>query len=112
MNILEPILRSVEDMAFTTVPAQVILLLSIIPQGNKKGPIKRWDFETEEDYHSYMESREALPKLVKFDCNARTLLCLNIVVIHKCTNFDQTLVGLRHHSPLMVIVGYVAGSIT
>ncbi|XP_068718126.1 protein Red-like [Montipora capricornis] len=30
--------------------------------GNKKGPIKRWDFETEEDYHSYMESREALPK--------------------------------------------------
>ena len=33
-------------------------------QGNKKGPIKRWDFETEEDYHSYMESREALPKWV------------------------------------------------
>ncbi|XP_078356327.1 protein Red-like [Oculina patagonica] len=30
--------------------------------GNKKGPIKRWDFENEEDYHSYMENREALPK--------------------------------------------------
>ena len=34
-------------------------------QGNKKGPIKRWDFETEEDYHSYMENREALPKYSK-----------------------------------------------
>ena len=38
------------------------LTLSTFVQGNKKGPIKRWDFETEEDYHSYMESREALPK--------------------------------------------------
>ncbi|XP_032233362.2 protein Red [Nematostella vectensis] len=30
--------------------------------GNKKGPIKRWDFEDEEQYNSYMETREALPK--------------------------------------------------
>ncbi|XP_031554972.1 protein Red-like [Actinia tenebrosa] len=30
--------------------------------GNKKGPIKRWDFENEEDYNEYMETREALPK--------------------------------------------------
>ena len=42
------------------------LILEQFLQGNKKGPIKRWDFETEEDYHSYMENREALPKLVKF----------------------------------------------
>lgn len=33
-------------------------------QGNKKGPVGRWDFETQEEYSSYMSSREALPKLV------------------------------------------------
>jgi len=30
--------------------------------GNRKGPIKRWDFENEEEYNSYMENREAMPK--------------------------------------------------
>jgi IK cytokine len=30
--------------------------------GNKKGPVKRWDFENEEDYASYQSNREALPK--------------------------------------------------
>lgn len=30
--------------------------------GNKKGPVKRWDFETAEEYESYMSQREALPK--------------------------------------------------
>ncbi|KXJ10977.1 Protein Red [Exaiptasia diaphana] len=30
--------------------------------GNKKGPIKRWDFESDEQYNKYMETREALPK--------------------------------------------------
>ena len=35
-------------------------------QGNKKGPVGRWDFETQEEYSSYMSSREALPKLVMF----------------------------------------------
>ncbi|CAB4018724.1 Red, partial [Paramuricea clavata] len=35
---------------------------SKMDMGNKKGPIKRWDFETEEEYNSYMERREALPK--------------------------------------------------
>eukprot|EP00111_Clytia_hemisphaerica_P003679 TCONS_00010526-protein len=30
--------------------------------GNKKGPVKRWDFENEDEYNSYMEKREAMPK--------------------------------------------------
>ena len=33
-------------------------------QGNKKGPVGRWDFDTQEEYSSYMSSREALPKSV------------------------------------------------
>lgn len=31
-------------------------------QGNKKGPIGRWDFDTQEEYSDYMSSKEALPK--------------------------------------------------
>jgi len=30
--------------------------------GNKKGSVKRWDFETDKDYERYQDSREALPK--------------------------------------------------
>ncbi|CAG0898092.1 unnamed protein product [Darwinula stevensoni] len=30
--------------------------------GNKKGPIGRWDFETQEEYSDYMSRKEALPK--------------------------------------------------
>ena len=33
--------------------------------GNKKGPLSRWDFETQEDYSSYMSTKEALPKCVQ-----------------------------------------------
>jgi len=33
-------------------------------QGNKKGPIGRWDFDTQEEYSSYMSTKEALPKYV------------------------------------------------
>jgi len=31
-------------------------------QGNKKGPVGRWDFDTQEEYSHYMSSKEALPK--------------------------------------------------
>ena len=31
-------------------------------QGNRKGPIKRWDFDNEEDYERYQGQREAMPK--------------------------------------------------
>lgn len=31
-------------------------------QGNKKGPVGRWDFDTQEEYSQYMNSKEALPK--------------------------------------------------
>lgn len=30
--------------------------------GNKKGPIGRWDFDTQEEYSQYMNNKEALPK--------------------------------------------------
>ena len=33
-------------------------------QGNKKGPIGRWDFDTQEEYSDYMANKEALPKYV------------------------------------------------
>uniref|UniRef100_A0A1X7UYX3 RED-like N-terminal domain-containing protein n=1 Tax=Amphimedon queenslandica TaxID=400682 RepID=A0A1X7UYX3_AMPQE len=35
---------------------------SKMDMGNRKGPVKRWDFENEEDYGNYQSSREALPK--------------------------------------------------
>jgi len=35
---------------------------SKMDMGNKKGPVKRWDFENEDDYNKYMENREAMPK--------------------------------------------------
>ena len=31
-------------------------------KGNKKGPVNRWDFDTNEEYTSYMSNREAMPK--------------------------------------------------
>ena len=33
-------------------------------QGNKKGPVGRWDFDTQEEYSSYMSTKEALPKYI------------------------------------------------
>ena len=33
-------------------------------QGNKKGPVGRWDFDTQEEYSDYMSNKEALPKYV------------------------------------------------
>ncbi|CAH8846913.1 unnamed protein product [Trichobilharzia szidati] len=30
--------------------------------GNKKGPVGRWDFETQEEYSDYMSNKEALPR--------------------------------------------------
>lgn len=30
--------------------------------GNKKGPVGRWDFDTPEEYGTYMSNKEALPK--------------------------------------------------
>lgn len=30
--------------------------------GNKKGPLNRWDFDTNEEYGNYMSNKEALPK--------------------------------------------------
>jgi IK cytokine len=35
---------------------------SKMDNGNKKGPIGRWDFDTQEEYSEYMSTKEALPK--------------------------------------------------
>ena len=35
---------------------------SKMDMGSKKGPVGRWDFDTQEEYSSYMSKREALPK--------------------------------------------------
>lgn len=35
---------------------------SKMDMGNKKGPLKRWDFETEDEYNNYMENKVAMPK--------------------------------------------------
>ncbi|XP_065186504.1 protein Red-like isoform X2 [Sycon ciliatum] len=35
---------------------------SKMDRGAKKGPLKRWDFENEQEYAAYMDSREAMPK--------------------------------------------------
>jgi len=35
---------------------------SKMDQGNKKGPIGRWDFDTQEEYSDFMANKEALPK--------------------------------------------------
>ncbi|XP_065669193.1 protein Red isoform X2 [Hydra vulgaris] len=35
---------------------------SKMDMGNKKGPVKRWDFENDDDYNKYMENRVAMPK--------------------------------------------------
>ena len=42
----------------------LIILSCLLQQGNKKGPVKRWDFENEDEYSSYQSRREALPKSV------------------------------------------------
>ena len=38
------------------------LLIAEFSQGNKKGPVGRWDFDTPEEYADYMSRKEALPK--------------------------------------------------
>lgn len=35
---------------------------SKMDQGNKKGPLGRWDFDTQDEYSDYMNNKEALPK--------------------------------------------------
>jgi len=35
---------------------------SKMDMGNKKGPVGRWDFDTQEEYSDYMSNREAMPK--------------------------------------------------
>jgi hypothetical protein len=43
------------------IPFPLIALCAVL-QGNKKGPLGRWDFDTQEEYSEYMNNKEALPK--------------------------------------------------
>lgn len=38
------------------------IFFSSLLKGNKKGPLGRWDFDTQEEYSEYMNNKEALPK--------------------------------------------------
>ena len=49
---------------FNLVIITLTYIFVIILKGNKKGPVRRWDFDTDEEYSKYMENREALPKYV------------------------------------------------
>lgn len=51
-------------------------------QGNKKGPIGRWDFDTQEEYSDYMANKEALPKWV-LPANNGTKSCIVVKILVK-----------------------------
>lgn len=44
----------------------LITFLFLSTKGNKKGPLGRWDFDTQEEYSDYMNNKEALPKYVVY----------------------------------------------
>ncbi|KAG8439104.1 hypothetical protein GDO86_005351 [Hymenochirus boettgeri] len=49
-------------MDVMTVDSDEEVDYSKMDQGNKKGPLGRWDFDTQEEYSDYMNNKEALPK--------------------------------------------------
>lgn len=52
-------------VSFSTLPCKKWVILSSrtsLFQGNKKGPVGRWDFDTQEEYADYMGKKEAMPK--------------------------------------------------
>ena len=55
-----------------------MLIFVSVTQGNKKGPVKRWDFESEDDYNKYQSAREAMPKLVWYSI---LVVCCGILVV-------------------------------
>ena len=69
-----------------------MLIFVSVTQGNKKGPVKRWDFESEDDYNKYQSAREAMPKLVWYSilvvccgilvvCCGKLVVCCGILVV-------------------------------
>uniref|UniRef100_A0A672FJN6 IK cytokine n=1 Tax=Salarias fasciatus TaxID=181472 RepID=A0A672FJN6_SALFA len=55
----QPLLGVMDDLA---VDSDEEVDYSKMDQGNKKGPLGRWDFDTQEEYSDYMNNKEALPK--------------------------------------------------
>ena len=45
--------------------------------------MKRWDFETEEEYSSYQSGREAMPKLVHHTTHT-LILCTVQYIVYAC----------------------------
>ena len=62
-----------------------MLIFVSVTQGNKKGPVKRWDFESEDDYNKYQSAREAMPKLVWYSilvvCCGILVVCCGVLVV-------------------------------
>merc|ERR1719432_100755 len=50
------------EMEYGIVDSDEETDFSKMDMGNKKGPVGRWDFDTQEEYSDYMSSREAMPK--------------------------------------------------
>ena len=53
-------------------------------QGNKKGPVGRWDFDTQEEYSDYMSNKEALPKYVRSQFSFRSGLGSHFLLVICC----------------------------
>ena len=62
-------------------------------QGNKKGPIKRWDFENEDDYAAYQSNREALPKYVYITQCVNT--SNNYIILHASCEINYKMVSMH-----------------
>lgn len=56
-------------------------LTCVLFQGNKKGPLGRWDFDTQEEYSDYMNNKEALPKYVLLPSVMTDRLCQDVSII-------------------------------
>ncbi|KRZ86825.1 Transcription initiation factor TFIID subunit 5 [Trichinella sp. T8] len=58
--------------------------------GNKKGLVRRWDFDTEQEYEEYMSRREALPRQVRTangTIDLQNIADVDDQMIVKCLNF-------------------------
>ena len=59
---ISPLYSSMDEAADAIDDSEDEVDYTKMDQGNKKGPIGRWDFDTQEEYSDYMANKEALPK--------------------------------------------------
>ena len=64
------------------------LSLFCLMQGNHKGPVRRWDFDNEDDYSTYQSAREAMPKQVTFPDSGRVGEGMRMGKVKECVQLD------------------------